>query len=60
MTVGELRELVSVYPDDFIIIGQCLTPENIWLNYPVSVGKALGDNSLVIIQLRPQDESNER
>lgn len=56
MTIKQLKELISEFPDDYSIIGQCLTPEGLWLTLPVDIGKALGDNTMVIIQLKPLKE----
>ena len=59
MNVGDLKNLLSEYPDHFAIIGQCLTPQGVWLNMPVQVGKAQGENTIVVIQLKPLSEIEE-
>lgn len=56
MTVGELRMTLLTYPDTHIIVGQCLTPEGTWLTLPIDIGKAIGDNTMVIIQMKSMQE----
>ena len=56
MNVGDLKKILREYPDHFSILGQCLTPQGVWLNMPLQVGKAQGNNTMVVIQLKQLSE----
>jgi hypothetical protein len=60
MNVGDLKNLLNEYPDHSPIMGQCLTPQGVWLNMPLQVGKAQGNNTIVLIQLKPLSEIEAR
>lgn len=56
-TIGELRNAVnnalSLYPDDYLIIGNYQDEKGNWYTSPVYIGKIPGDNHMIVIQCLP-------
>lgn len=66
-TIGDLRNAVnnalSVYPDDYQIIGNYQDEKGNWYTSPVYIAKVPGDNHIIAIQCLPlknQGENDER